>query len=176
MIQSRSYHPSIIAWTIFNEGAGQHNDADYVDMARSLDTTRLINAASGWTDRKLGDFKVSHKFPGPEMPVPDTNRATIIGLFGGLMLEVLPEHRWTQHTWGHQNVSSAENFIDRYKQMHGELRHGIQTQGLAGAFFHQLTDIETECDGLVTYDRGLLKVPEKTMEQINRDTVKMGSQ
>jgi hypothetical protein len=59
--------------------------------------------------------------------------------------------------------------------MHDELRQLIQTQGLAGAFFHQLTDIESECNGLMPYNRRTLKVPQETLEQINRETIKIGS-
>ena len=175
MVQSRMHHPSIITWTIFNEGGGQHGEAEYVALLRRLDPTRLINATSGWTDRRLGDFTVSHKFLGPEMPQTDARRAAIIGLFGGLALDVAPEHRWTEHTWGHQNVTDSFVFVKRYEQMHEELRRMIQTQGLAGAFFHQLTDIETECNGLTPYDRSSIKVSEKAMEQINRETISLGS-
>lgn len=175
MVLSRAHHPSIITWTIFNEGAGQHNETEYVSLLRGLDASRLINATSGWTDKRLGDFVVSHKFPGPEMPPTDNRRSAIIGLFGGLALEVTPEHRWTEHTWGHQNVTDSFALVKRYEQMHEELRRMIQTQGLAGAFFHQLTDIETECNGLIPYDRSSIKVPEKALEQINRETIKWES-
>jgi hypothetical protein len=174
MIQSRSHHPSIMAWTIFNEGRGQHNDSEYVDMVRRLDPTRLINAASGWTDNRMGDFNVSHKFPGPEMPAKDDNRIAIIGLFGGLTLVPPPEHLWTENTWGHQHVSDSTALVQRYKQMHEELRQMIRTQGLAGAFFHQLTDVESECNGLTPYDRRSLKVPQESLEQINRETIQIG--
>ena len=184
MIQARSRHPSIVAWTIFNEGAGQHNTAGYVDEVRRLDPTRLINATSGWTDSRLGDVHVSHKFPGPEMPAErDTNRAAVIGAFGGLTLVPAPEHLWTHHerAWGYQNIPNSGSLVKRYEQMHEELRRSIQTQGLAGAFFHQLTDIETECNGLMSYNRRMLKVPQqsleqiKSLEQINRETINMGS-
>jgi hypothetical protein len=180
MIQSRSHHPSIIAWTIFNEGAGQHNVAEYIDLVRRLDPVRLINGTSGWMDSKLGDFNTSHKFLGPEieMPPPDTSRVTIIGSFGGLTLEPPAEHRWSppQEVWGYQHVSDSDSLVQRYRQMHDELRQLIQTQGLAGAFFHQLTDIETECNGLTTYDRHALKVPAEEFKRINRETIRIGSE
>ena len=172
MILSRKMHPSIIAWTIFNEGAGQHQVADYVELIRSLDPVRLINATSGWTDTGLGDFSVSHKFPGPEQGADDTNRAAIIGAFGGVKLTEPSEHFWT---WGHRDVSDSDSLVYLYDQMHQELRNLIQTRGLAGAFFHQLTDIESECNGLIFYDRRSLKVPAETIEQINQETIKLGS-
>ncbi|MCL2005990.1 MAG: hypothetical protein FWG73_07465 [Planctomycetaceae bacterium] len=174
MIQSRQYHPSIMAWTIFNEGAGQHNVADYVEMLYDIDPSRLVNATSGWTDTGLGDFSVSHRFPGPEMPASDANRAAVIGLFGGVKL--VPVEERTQNTWGYRDVPHSDSFVERYEQMHGELRRLIRTQGLAGAFFHQLTDIESERNGLMFYDRRGLKVPAETLEQINKETIRIGSE
>jgi hypothetical protein len=176
MILFRSFHPSIMVWTIFNEGAGQHNVAEYIDGVRRLDPTRQINATSGWTDNKLGDFNVVQKFPGPEMPTADSHRAAIIGLFGGLTLVPPPEHLWTENTWAHRHVADSDSLVKRYEWMHEELRRLIHTQGLAGAFFHQLTDVESECSGFTTYDRRILKVPEHVLEQINRETIKIGSQ
>ena len=176
MILTRSHHPSIIAWTIFNEGAGQHNTAEYVDMVRRLDPTRLIIGASGWTDTGLGDVNVSHRFPGPEMPAIDVNRAAVIGLFGGLALPPPLEHRWSEEAWGHLRVSDSDTLARRYEQMHEELRRFIRTRGLAGAFFHQLTDVESECNGFLSYDRQLLKVPSETLERINRETISIGSE
>ena len=178
MILSRLQHPSIMAWTIFNEGRGQHNVPEYVDLVRRLDRTRLINGTSGWNDSGLGDFNTSHRFPGPEMPTEDKNRAAIIGLFGGLTLVPDPEDLWTgeEDTWAHQHVAHSESLVKRYEQMHEELRRLIQTQGLAGAFFHQLTDVESECNGFTPYSRRFLKVPKKELEQINRETIQIGSE
>jgi hypothetical protein len=175
MIQTRQQHPSIMAWTIFNEGAGQHNTAEYIDLVRRLDPTRLITGASGWSDSGLGDFNVSHRFPGPEMPAVDVNRAAIIGLFGGLALVPDLENRWSETGWGYQQVSDSDSLARGYKKMHEELRQSIRT-GLAGAFFHQLTDVESECTGLLSYDRKLLKVPSEALEKINRETIKIGSE
>ena len=177
MIQMRSHHPSIVAWTIFNEGAGQHNEPGYVDEVRRLDRTRLVNVASGWTDSKLGDVNVSHKFPGPEMPDPDPNRAAVIGAFGGLTLMPPSEHLGThpEKVWGYRHVPNSDGLKERYKEMHDELRRLIQTEGLAGAFFHQLSDIESECNGLTPYNRRILKAHRETLEQINRETIKIGS-
>ena len=176
MIQTRSCHPSIMAWTIFNEGAGQHNTAEYIDLVRRLDPARLITGASGWTDTGLGDFNVSHRFPGPEMPKqPDVNRAAII-VFGGLTLAPPVEHRWSEEEpWGYQHVSNSDTLARRYEQMHEELRRLMRT-GLAGAFFHQLTDVESECNGFLSYDRQRPKVPIETLEQINRETIRIGSE
>ncbi|MDR0522105.1 MAG: hypothetical protein LBH00_09680 [Planctomycetaceae bacterium] len=174
LIQSRQHHPSIICWTIFNEGAGQHNTEEYIDLVRKLDSSRLVCGASGWADNKGGDVNVSHKFPEPEMPAADADRAAVIGSFGGLTLVPPPEHAWTQNTWGFQHVADSEMLVKRFEAMHGELRKMIQTQNLCGAFFRQLTDTEGECNGLMTYDRKLLKIPPEMFEAMNRAAIKTG--
>jgi hypothetical protein len=110
------------------------------------------------------------------MPKQDVNRAAIIGLFGGLTLAPPVEHRWSaEEPWGYQHVSNSDTLTRRYEQMHEELRRLMRT-GLAGAFFHQLTDVESECNGFFSYDRQLLKVPPETLEQINRETIRIGSE
>jgi hypothetical protein len=110
------------------------------------------------------------------MPAADAKRVAVIGLFGGLSLVPPAEHLWTENTWGHQHVADSESLVQRYEQMHEELRRQIRTQGLAGAFFHQLTDIEAECNGLTTHDRHILKVPEELLKQINQETITAGSE
>jgi beta-galactosidase/beta-glucuronidase len=164
-------HPSLVIWSVFNEGMGQHKTEDYVDLIRKKDATRLICGASGWADTNVGDIKSHHKFPGPECPQPDGKRALVIGSFGGLTLIPPDENLWTKNVWGFQHVSDSETLLNRYRAMHTVLRHMIKNEGLSGAVFHQLTDIESECNGLMSYDRILLKVPPDDFFKINRKTV-----
>ncbi|MGL4594631.1 MAG: glycoside hydrolase family 2 protein [Thermoguttaceae bacterium] len=171
LISARRHHPSIIVWTLFNEGHGQHNNVELVDLMRKWDATRLINNASGWNDFKLGDLNDAHRFPGPEMPFFDSNRASVIGSFGGITLVPPSSHLWTQETWGFQHVADSESLVRRYRKLHEELRKQIHDEGLSGAIFHQLVDVESECNGLVSYDRMILKVPPEEISQINQETI-----
>ncbi len=84
LVLQRANHPSIIVWTLFNEGRGQHQTSDYVQMLREIDPTRLVNAASGWRNEPgVGDLNDHHQFPGPEMPPEaDPNRVAALGAFG----------------------------------------------------------------------------------------------
>lgn len=175
MIQSRSNHPSIVAWTIFNEGWGQYETEQLVEMVRSLDSNRLVNAASGWTDHGVGHLNDHHKFPGPEGPRSDTSRSSVIGSFGGLTLVPPKKNLWTTETWGYQHVPDSETLIRRYRAMHEQLRRLIREEGLSAAVFHQFVDVESECNGLLSYDRVLQKVPTETFEEINRETIRFGS-
>ncbi|MDR1141526.1 MAG: hypothetical protein LBL62_07525 [Planctomycetaceae bacterium] len=175
MIQSLSVHPSVVLWTIFNEGTGQHQTAKYVEMVGKLDPSRLVNGAGGWIDVGVGDLNDSHKFPGPEMPKPNPRRASVIGSFGGFTLIPPAKNLWTPDTWGFQHVPDSETLSKRYQMLHDELRRLIREQGLAGAIFHQLVDVESECNGLTSYDRVLLKIPPEEFEKINRETIRIGN-
>ncbi|MDR0610382.1 MAG: hypothetical protein LBG58_09755 [Planctomycetaceae bacterium] len=175
MIQSLSAHPSVVLWTIFNEGAGQHHTAKYVEMVGKLDPSRLVNGAGGWIDVGVGHLNDSHKFPGPEMPKPNPRRTSVIGSFGGFTLVPPAINLWTPDTWGFQHVPDSETLFKRYQMLHEELRRLIREQGLAGAVFHQLVDVESECNGLTSYDRVLLKIPPEEFEKINRETIRIGN-
>ncbi len=177
MVLQRVNHPCIVVWTIFNEGWGQHQTAEYVDMIHELDPTRLVNAASGWNHTAgLGDLNDHHQFPGPEMPTVDPKRASVLGAFGAFTLVPPEKNRWTSNTWGFQHVSDSKTLLRRYGAQHETLRNMIFDEGLAGAMFHQLSDIEGECNGMASYDRELLKVPPDDFYRINRETIRLGSE
>jgi beta-galactosidase/beta-glucuronidase len=171
MILTLTNHPSVIVWSVFYEGMGQHKTSEYVDLVRRIDPYRLVNGTSGWRDTGSGDLNVHHKFPGPEMPADDAPRATVVGSFGGFTLVPPAENRWTSGTWGFQHVSDSDMLLQRYRTAHEQLRKMIKDNGLSGAVFHQLTDVESECNGLTTYDRVLLKVPPEEFYKINRETI-----
>jgi beta-galactosidase/beta-glucuronidase len=175
MINSRSRHPSIIIWSLFNEGLGQHKTAEYVKFVRQLDNSRLINAASGWRDFDIGDLKDNHEFPGPEPPIMDNIRCGVIGSFGGITLLTSPEHLWATKTWGYSHVKDSGALLSKYNKMHTELKTMIEN-GLSAAVFHQFTDVESEINGIITYDRALIKIPINELKKINQETIKYGSE
>ncbi len=175
MVQNLSNHPSVVVWTLFNEGWGQHRTEDLTEIMLRLDPSRLVNSASGWKDLNVGQINDQHKFPGPEAPKSDGKRASIIGSFGGLTLVPPKANLWTTETWGYQHVPDSATLLSRFRTMNEDLRRLAKTEGLCGAVFHQLTDVESECNGLVSFDRVVLKVPPETVEGISRDTIKAGS-
>lgn len=171
MILPLMNHPSVVLWSLFNEGMGQHNTAEYVALVRKIDPSRLVNGASGWVDTGDGDLSDRHQFPGPEMPPRDPLRASVIGSFGGFTLVPPAENLWSQSTWGFQHVPDSDTLLRRYRTMHLQLRKMIREEGLSGAVFHQLTDVESECNGLTSYDRVLLKIPPEEFFKINKETI-----
>ncbi len=163
MVNGLSNHPSIIIWVPFNEGWGQHDTERYTSEIKTWDPTRLVNSASGWTDEGTGDIKDIHAYPGPAAPQPEEKRATVLGEFGGLGLNV-PGHMWTHDGWGYQLVSSSEELLLKYENLFRSLKPMIDTLGLSAAVYTQLSDIETENNGLVTYDRKLQKMDPHLMK------------
>jgi beta-galactosidase/beta-glucuronidase len=157
MVQSHVNHPSIILWVVFNEGWGQYDTARLTEMVRKLDPSRLVNSASGWADRKTGDVVDVHSYPGPACPAPEPLRAAVLGEFGGLGLAV-PGHQWVKENWGYRKMPDAEVLTAKYLDLWREAERLRDQQGLSAAVYTQITDCETECNGLMTYDRQVIKV------------------
>ncbi len=167
MIESRRNHPSIVMWVVFNEGWGQHDTERYVKLAERWDPTRLVNNASGWTDKGVGDVHDIHKYPGPAAPPREPDRAGVLGEFGGLGLPV-PGHMWTEKHWGYRATADSRQLTRKYQDLLRGIWHLRDAQGLAAAVYTQTTDVETECNGLMTYDRAKIKVDVSGVQAANR--------
>ena len=153
-------HPSIVMWVPFNERWGQHDTAGTVAALRELDATRPINAASGGNYLRVGDVVDVHSYPNPSFPGPDATQVVVCGEFGGLGLPV-PGHVWQEKkNWGYASFDSKEALEAAYVEKMYMLRPLIG-QGLAAAIYTQTTDVEIEVNGLVTYDRAVVKVGPK---------------
>ena len=157
LIESRKNSPSIVMWVPYNEGWGQYKTEQVTALVKLLDPTRLVNNASGWVDKKVGDVFDVHVYPGPEMPNLDKNRATVIGEFGGLGLPV-EGHLWQQKkNWGYRSFKDQESLNDALNTLITKLIP-IAKEGVAAAVYTQTSDVEIEVNGLMTYDRKVMKV------------------
>jgi hypothetical protein len=160
IIKDFGNHPCIVMWVPFNEGWGQFDTARIAELTRKLDPTRLVNSASGWTDRKVGDVHDVHIYPGPGMPPLSEKRAAVLGEYGGLGLP-LEGHTWQgKDNWGYRSYTNKEDLQRAYLQLAANLRPLIG-KGLSAAVYTQTTDVEIEVNGLLTYDRTILKLDEK---------------
>ncbi len=159
LVELHANHPSIIMWVLFNEGWGQAQSETerLVRRLKTIDPTRLVDNASGWTDLKVGDVIDLHSYPDPLAPPPEQRRAGVLGEFGGLSLKV-ENHTWSQQTWGYQAMADPERLTDQYCLLLDKVWTLRRENGLAAAVYTQLTDVETECNGFLTYDRAVLKV------------------
>ena len=161
MVKNLWNHPSIIMWVVFNESQGQHDTEALVAEVKALDPSRLVNNASGNDDKNCGDVIDKHTYPGPESPKPEENRAAVLGEFGGLGLPV-DGHTWTKKTWGYEGTKNIEDLTNGYEKLLRKSWDLNATAGLSAVIYTQLTDVETECNGLLTYDREINKVvPER---------------
>ena len=160
-------HPCIVMWVPFNEGWGQYDTPRIVNLIKELDPTRLVNNASGWADRGVGDVHDIHRYPGPAAPPAEENRAAVLGEFGGLGLPV-KGHTWRdEKSWSYRGYKTREELTDAYLVLLDNLRSLIGG-GLCAGVYTQTTDVEIEINGLMTYDRTIIKMNVKKTAAANR--------
>ncbi len=167
LIETKYNHPSIIIWVPFNEGWGQYETARITGLIKELDPTRLVNSTSGWTDRGTGDIHDIHHYPEPRCPEAEENRAIVLGEFGGLGLPVA-EHTWEQkENWGYENMNDSNSLLQKYEDFYKTVYSMVEEKGLSASIYTQITDVETETNGLLTYDRKVDKMGAENLYEIN---------
>jgi hypothetical protein len=167
MIESLGHFPSIIMWVPFNEGWGQYDTRRITAKVSKLDPTRLVNNASGWNDMNCGDVHDIHVYPGPGSPKPESTRAAVLGEFGGLGLST-PGHMWTKTFWGYRGVRDQADLTRKYERLMQGVYGLKEKPGLSACVYTQTTDVETEANGLLTYDRAVIKVDIERVVAANR--------
>jgi hypothetical protein len=167
MIDALHNFPSIVMWIPFNEGWGQHATGETVEWIQEYDPSRPVNEASGWHDRGSGDVSDMHSYPGPGMREPEDDRVSVLGEFGGLGMPVRG-HTWQQEqNWGYVSYDDKMELTDAYVNLLTEMRPLIG-RGLAAAVYTQTSDVEIEVNGLLTYDRELVKMDEARIVEAAR--------
>jgi len=167
MVHGLENHPSIIVWVLFNEGWGQYDTEPLTQWLKQLDPTRLVDDASGWTDMRAGDLIDMHSYPDPNSPAAEPHRAAVLGEFGGFGLSV-PGHSWSTNWWGYVRLETGVELADRYVQAFRHVWRLSNLSGLGAAVYTQTADVETECDGLQTYDRAVAKIAPAILLAANR--------
>ncbi|HEX3798248.1 MAG TPA: glycoside hydrolase family 2 TIM barrel-domain containing protein [Verrucomicrobiae bacterium] len=157
IVKSLENHPSIVVWVLFNEGWGQYDTEPLAGWLKELDASRLVDNASGWTDMRAGDLIDMHSYPGPDSPANEPHRASVLGEFGGLAVRV-DGHMWSSNFWGYVLLTNTTELADQYTRMLKRVWRSHNLRGLSAAVYTQTTDVETEADGLLTYDRAVAKV------------------
>ena len=159
MVKLLDGHPSIGIWTLFNEGWGQFDARAATEVVRALDTTRPIDATSGWYDQECGDFLSIHNYFRPLRAgwhgKQRGNRAAVISEFGGLA-QMTPGHTSLDHSYGYGDFATVEDWRVAVKKLLAKVE-SLQDEGLAGYVYTQVSDIEEEANGLLTYDRKVNK-------------------
>ena len=152
-------HPCVVGWTLFNEGWGQFDARGACEDVRALDPTRLVTASSGWYDRLCGDVRSVHNYFRPLAVWRDPAReprAFVISEFGGVSWSV-PGHVSLETSYGYEAAGDGPEFA---REVRGLLDRALalRERGLAGYVYTQLSDVEEETNGILTYDRRVNKL------------------
>lgn len=170
MFSTLRFYPSVTTWVVFNEGWGQFRTAEMTEFVRSLDRERIINSVTGWADRNVGDVYDIHNYPSASMKLVDEcgGRISSLGEFGGLGLAV-PGHLWNEENgggWGYRKMELGLDLMGDYSRLVYDLET-LVSQGLSAAIYTQTTDVESEINGLMTYDREVTKLPVEYLHMIH---------
>ncbi len=165
-------YPSIVVWVPFNEAWGQFKTREITEWTMKNDPSRLVNSASGGNYFYTGHILDIHNYPDPAMP--DTaifgqmGQALVLGEFGGLGLPV-EGHTWqNKDNWGYQSFKNQEELLQRYTKLMADFKRLIP-MGLSAGVYTQTTDVEIETNGIMTYDRKLIKIPQNTLKKLHDD-------
>ena len=160
-------YPCIGTWVPFNEAWGQFKTQEIAEWTKQYDPSRLVNPASGGNHYTCGDILDLHNYPAPSMYLYDAQRATVLGEYGGIGL-VLKDHLWEPNrNWGYVQFNSSKEATDEYVK-YAEMLYNMVVKGFSGAVYTQTTDVEIEVNGLMTYDRKMIKLDEKRVREINQ--------
>jgi len=159
-------YPSIVMWVPFNEGWGQFKTCEIAEWTKRHDPSRLVNAASGGNHFITGDVLDLHHYPTPKMYLYDAYRVNVMGEYGGIGWP-LAGHLWEpDRNWGYIRFNSSSELTDEYVK-YAEMLYDMIARGFSGAIYTQTTDVEIEVNGLMTYDRKVIKPDAERIRAIN---------
>lgn len=161
-------YPSIAVWVPFNEAWGQFKTPEIVAWTKEYDPSRLVNPASGGNHYTCGDILDLHHYPGPNMFLYDPRRVTVLGEYGGIGL-VVEGNTWVndKKNWGYVKFNTSDEVTNEYIKYGKHLLELIR-KGFSAAVYTQTTDVEGEINGLMTYDRKVIKMNEAKVREINQ--------
>lgn len=163
-------YPSVVVWVPFNEAWGQFKTGEIAQWTKDYDPSRLVNAASGGNHYPAGDMLDIHHYPEPIMPMFDPERVNVLGEYGGIGLSV-KDHVWSpDRDWGYIKLESADQMTETYEDYASKLLEFIP-QGYSAAVFTQTTDVDDEVNGLMTFDRKVIKVDEDRLRRSNKAVI-----
>jgi len=164
-------NPCIVTWVTFNESWGQFKTMEIVEWTKNYDPSRLVNPASGGNHYDTGDMLDIHNYPDPKIFLYDARRACVLGEYGGIGLAV-GDHLWKQdQNWGYVQYKTSAEATDAYVNLAEKLKKLIPSC-YSAAVYTQTTDVEVEVNGLMTYDRKVIKLDESRIRKVNQEVCK----
>lgn len=154
-------HPCVCYYTIFNEGWGQFCSDEMYELAKSLDCTRIIDSTSGWFAGKKSDVESLHVYFKP-IKIKRAKRPIVVSEFGGYSLRITG-HLFSDKNYGYRDMQSKEELSQALEKLYTDEVVPFIKDGLCGAIYTQLSDVEDETNGLLTYDRQVVKVDSESM-------------
>ena len=158
--------PSIVLWTIFNEGWGQFNSVKVTERLKQMDNTRFIDATSGWFDQKVSDLASLHVYF-KKIKLKKDKRPIILSEFGGYSYKILEHSYVLNKTFGYRYYTDAVSFQKAFIKLYEEQIIPNIEKGLAAAIYTQVSDVEEETNGILTYDRQICKLDILQTRELN---------
>lgn len=166
IIDQCGQHPCVVVWVPFNEAWGQFETEKVASWTKNYDPTRLVNAASGGNHTDFGDIFDLHHYPQPTMFLNHPNKANVLGEYGGIGLP-LEGHLWKEdQNWGYVKFQTIDDVTKQYVDYAGMLEKLVE-KGYGAAVYTQTSDVEGEVNGLMTYDRKVIKMDVQRVREAN---------
>lgn len=167
MMQCLHNHTCIGCWVPFNEGWGQFDAKRISDKMKAIDPTRIIDHASGWYDQKGVDLKSQHVYIRKVTAPKYDGRPYVLSEYGGYS-HIIKGHVWNlKKSFGYQMYSSKETLTNAYQKLHEKQIIPLMKKGLSACIYTQLSDVEFEVNGMLSYDREFIKIDEDVIKEIN---------
>ncbi len=167
--------PAVVMWVTFNEAWGQFDSKIAVGIVRALDKTRLIDHASGWFDQGYGDVNSIHNYnKRPWFPKYRKNerRALVLSEYGGLTYSPGKDHVFDdEKSCGYRGFKNAKDCTKAFVKLQKKIKKAIKKKGLCACVYTQVSDVEEELNGILSYDRKVLKLDAESVRQINNELV-----
>jgi beta-galactosidase/beta-glucuronidase len=165
-------NPSVVVRVPFNEAWGQFKTPEVAEWTKAYDPSRLVNPASGGNHYAVGDMLDMHNYPDPVLGLLDAKRVNVLGEYGGIGL-VTEGHLWENNrNWGYVQYKTGEEATNAYLNLAEKLKKLIPF-GYSAAVYTQTTDVETEINGLMTYDRKIIKLDSARLKKMNQEVIQV---
>ena len=161
-------HTCISVWVPFNEGWGQFDSVQIATSIKNFDPTRLVDHASGWYDHGAGDFTSMHKYILSVYAPKNDGRIFVLSEFGGYS-RIVSDHTWDEtKSFGYMMFKTKHKLTNAYKNLYEKQIIPLIDKGLSATVYTQVSDVENEVNGILTYDREHIKIDEDTIIEINK--------
>ena len=168
MIDALYNVPSIGCWVPFNEGWGQFDAKRIGEAIKEKDPTRFVDHASGWYDQMGPDFRSIHRYILPVTAPKYDGRPFVLSEYGGYS-QIIDGHVWNKSkSFGYQMYNSKEKMTAAYRKLHENQVIPAMKKGLSATVYTQVSDVEFEVNGMLTYDREVIKLDEETVIEMNK--------